>query len=101
MVWCLKSMGPEVLLQLQTTEMREHIMPQGWMSPRLTKLSEMWAGIVDHLIGPRILPAKLTGPWYLRFLRRHLPQLLEDASLPTRQRVCLHKAVFWNTSVWL
>jgi hypothetical protein len=43
-----------------------------------TKLLNVWAGIIDHLTGPCILPAKLTGPRYLRFIRRHLPHLMED-----------------------
>jgi hypothetical protein len=35
------------------------------------------AGIIgDHLICPCILSANLTGPRNLRFLRRHLPQVL-------------------------
>jgi hypothetical protein len=54
----------------------------------------MWAGIIGyHLIAPCILPAKLNGPRYLRFLHRHLLQLLEDVSLRTRQQMWfLHDA---------
>jgi hypothetical protein len=44
----------------------------------------------DHLIGPCISPAKLTGPQYLRFFRKHLPQLLEDVSLRAQRIWFLH-----------
>lgn len=52
----------------------------------------VWAGIVgDHLIGPIILPNRLTGAAYLTFLQDELPGLLEDVPLETRQRmVFLH-----------
>lgn len=39
----------------------------------------VWAGIMgDHLIGPYLLPSRLTGPNYLLFLQQVLPQLLRD-----------------------
>lgn len=39
----------------------------------------IWAGIVgDRLIGPYLLPQRLTGAIYLNFLRHVLPELLED-----------------------
>lgn len=47
------------------------------------------AGITaEHLIGPRTLPAKLTGPRYLQFRRRHLSHLSGYISWGTRQRTC-------------
>jgi hypothetical protein len=53
-------------------------------------LFKVWAGIIaDHLTGPCISPAELTGPQYLSLLCTHLPQLLEDISLCT-QDVVLH-----------
>lgn len=45
----------------------------------------IWAGIVgDHLIGPFVLPPRLNGNNYLRFLRNTLPGLLEDVPLNIR-----------------
>jgi hypothetical protein len=46
--------------------------------------------IIDDLIGPCILPVNLTGPQYLRFLCRHLPQMLEDVPLRTKQMWFMH-----------
>ncbi|GFU81040.1 uncharacterized protein TNCV_1116921 [Trichonephila clavipes] len=43
-------------------------------------LVNVWAGILgDHLIGPFILPDRLTGPRYLIFLEQVLPELLDSA----------------------
>ena len=46
----------------------------------------VWCGIVgDHLIGPHVLPNKLTGEHYLQFLQEHLPVLLEDVPINIRR----------------
>ncbi|GFV18747.1 uncharacterized protein TNCV_4756341 [Trichonephila clavipes] len=43
-------------------------------------LVNVWAGILgDHLIGPYILPDRLTGPRYLIFLEQVLPELFDNA----------------------
>lgn len=43
----------------------------------------MWAGIVaDFLIGPYLLPPRLTGNIYLHFLQDVLPELLDNAHVP-------------------
>jgi hypothetical protein len=48
----------------------------------------VWAGIVgERLIGPHLPPNRLQGPSYLRFLRRHLPILLEDIPLNVRRQM--------------
>ena len=48
----------------------------------------IWAGIVhDNLIGPYLLPARLNGHRYLRFLQRVLPELLEDVPLAVCERM--------------
>lgn len=50
----------------------------------------MWAGIIcDRLIGPYLLPPRLTGPIYLNFLEEILPELLEDVPLDIRQQMWL------------
>lgn len=58
-------------------------------SPHQQRFSlNVWLGVLgDHLIGPHILPRKLNGRRYLRFLRRHLPGLLEDVPLEQRQNL--------------
>ncbi|PSN57852.1 hypothetical protein C0J52_05656 [Blattella germanica] len=46
----------------------------------------IWAGIVgDSLLGPYVLPNRLNGRDYTRFLRNQLPCYLEDMSLASRQ----------------
>jgi hypothetical protein len=46
--------------------------------------TNVWIGIIrKHPIGPHKLPAEFSGAWYLWFLCRHLPLLLEDLSLCT------------------
>ncbi|XP_017885361.1 histone-lysine N-methyltransferase SETMAR-like [Ceratina calcarata] len=46
----------------------------------------VWAGIVNEtLIGPVILPNRLTGQYYLDFLQNELPELLADVPLSTRR----------------
>lgn len=50
----------------------------------------VWAGIVNGiLIGPHILPDRLTGEEYLNFLQNHLPNLLEQVPLNIRQDMWL------------
>lgn len=47
----------------------------------------VWAGILgDCLIGPYLLPERLTGGNYLIFLDQVLPQLLADAHVPVGSR---------------
>jgi hypothetical protein len=46
----------------------------------------VWAGIIGtHLIGPFLLPARLTGENYLNFLNVDLPGLLEEIPLEIRR----------------
>ncbi|CAH1957620.1 unnamed protein product [Acanthoscelides obtectus] len=48
----------------------------------------VWAGIVDdYLIWPYLLPERLTGPIYRRFLGEVLPELLENVPLNVRQQM--------------
>lgn len=48
----------------------------------------IWAGIVENkIIGPYLLPARLTGHIYEVFLRTVLPELLEEVPLLVRQRM--------------
>lgn len=50
----------------------------------------VWCGIVNgHLVGPHFFNGTLTGPRFLEFLTDHLPGLLEDLDLHTRQRMWL------------
>uniref|UniRef100_V5GU21 Transposable element Tc3 transposase n=1 Tax=Anoplophora glabripennis TaxID=217634 RepID=V5GU21_ANOGL len=50
----------------------------------------VWAGIVNGiLIGPHILPDRLTGEEYLNFLQNHLPNLLEEVPINIRQNMWL------------
>ena len=45
----------------------------------------VWTGIIgDHLIGPYIMPARMTGLNYLIFLQDVLPELLEEVPLEIR-----------------
>lgn len=45
----------------------------------------VWAGVLgDSLVGPYILPNRLTSPIYLAFIRDILPELLEDIALQDR-----------------
>jgi hypothetical protein len=47
----------------------------------------VWAGIVgDWLVGPLVLPHRLTGNHYRDFLLYDLPKLLEDVPLAVRAR---------------
>ncbi|GFU30707.1 uncharacterized protein TNCV_1444311 [Trichonephila clavipes] len=53
-------------------------------------LINVWAGILgDHLIGPYILPDRLTGPRYLIFLEQVLPQLLDSAHVTAATRTSM------------
>ena len=46
----------------------------------------VWAGIIAvHIIGPYLLPNRLTGEIYLTFLRDMLPTLLDAVPLAIRQ----------------
>lgn len=46
----------------------------------------VWLGICgDHLIGPHLLPSRLSGVSFLSFLENDLPGLLEDLPLALRQ----------------
>ena len=47
---------------------------------------KVWCGIVDnHVLGPHVLPPRLTCPVYRQFVEHELPGLLhEDAPLATR-----------------
>ena len=46
----------------------------------------VWCGILgNYMIGPYFLDGNLTGRSYALFLRRHLPRLLEEVDLHTRQ----------------
>lgn len=46
----------------------------------------VWAGMIgDHLIGPFVLPSRLSGPAYLTFLQEDFPGLMEDVDLATRR----------------
>ena len=48
----------------------------------------IWAGIVGtHLLGPVILPGRLTGAAYLQFLQTTLPVLLESVPLAMRRNL--------------
>ena len=48
----------------------------------------VWASIVDGcLIGPYLLPPRLTGHTYLAFLQEVLGELLEDVSLDINRRL--------------
>lgn len=50
----------------------------------------MWTGIINgRIIGPSEFPEALTGHTYLRFLRRNLPDLLDDVPLATRRDMWL------------
>jgi hypothetical protein len=47
--------------------------------------SNMWVGIFgDCLVGPHVLPHRLTGNHYRDFLLHDLPKLLEAVPLPVR-----------------
>ncbi|GBO07364.1 hypothetical protein AVEN_107363-1 [Araneus ventricosus] len=50
-------------------------------------LVNVWADIVrDHLVGPYLLPERLTGANYLTFLQQALPQLLDDTHVSAPMR---------------
>ncbi|GFU92159.1 DUF4817 domain-containing protein [Trichonephila clavipes] len=67
-------------------------------------LVNVWAGILgDHLIGPYILPDRLTGPRYLIFLEQVLPELLDSAHVTdaTRTSMWFHQDGAPHISVFL
>jgi hypothetical protein len=48
----------------------------------------VWAGLIGNvLVGPHVLPRRLTGPRYRNFLENDLAQLLEEVPLTIRQRM--------------
>ena len=48
----------------------------------------VWAGMIgNYLIGPYILPPRLNGQTYLRFLQEVLPGLLEEVPLEVQNRM--------------
>ena len=49
----------------------------------------VWCGIVDnHVLGPHVLPLRLTGQLYRQFVGHELPDLLhEDVPLATRNSI--------------
>lgn len=48
----------------------------------------IWAGIVgDRLLGPHVLPNRLTGEEYERFLENNMPDFLDDVPLITRRQL--------------
>lgn len=48
----------------------------------------VWCGIIgDHVIGPHVMPARLTGAQYHEFLEQQLPTMLEDVPLAQRRRM--------------
>ncbi|GFW13955.1 uncharacterized protein TNCV_4700901 [Trichonephila clavipes] len=70
-------------------------------------LVNVWAGILgDHLIGPYILPDRLTGPRYLIFF---LPELLDSAHVTAATRTSMwfqqdgapHISVFLFGVTWM
>ncbi|GFY04643.1 uncharacterized protein TNCV_418991 [Trichonephila clavipes] len=73
-------------------------------------LVNVWAGILgDHLIGPYILPNRLTGPRYLIFLEQVLPELLDSAHVTAATRTSMwfqqdgapHISVFLFGITWM
>jgi hypothetical protein len=48
----------------------------------------VWVGIIEnHLIGPYVLPRRLTVDGYLQFLNEVLPELLEEGPLAIRREM--------------
>lgn len=48
----------------------------------------IWAGILgDTLVGPHVLPNRLTGEAYHRFLETMMPDVMDDIPLATRRRL--------------
>lgn len=48
----------------------------------------VWCGIIgNYLIGPHVLPGRLTGALYCEFLEQHMPTLLEEVPLAQRRRM--------------
>ena len=48
----------------------------------------VWCGVIDsQLIGPAVLPNRLTGRAYVDFLQNELPLLLEE--VPLAKRMCM------------
>lgn len=67
-------------------EANPHIIHQSHFQHRFG--INVWAGIIgSRLVGPFVLPARLTGEIYLNFLRVHLPGLLEEIPLQIRRNM--------------
>jgi hypothetical protein len=65
-------------------DVNPHVIHQGRFQHRFS--INVWAGIIGtHLIGPFVLPARLTGENYLNFLNVDLPSLLEEIVLEIRR----------------
>jgi len=48
----------------------------------------VWCGVIDNqLIGPAVLPNRLTGRAHVDFLQNELPLFLEEVPLPKRVRM--------------
>jgi hypothetical protein len=48
----------------------------------------VWCGVIDNkLIGPAVLPNRLTGCVYVDFLQNKLPLLLEEVPLAKRMHM--------------
>jgi capsule polysaccharide modification protein KpsS len=48
----------------------------------------LYSIVGDNLVGPHVLPYRLTGSHYRDFLLHDLAKLLEDVPLAVRARVC-------------
>ncbi|RZB40800.1 DDE 3 and/or HTH Tnp Tc3 2 domain containing protein [Asbolus verrucosus] len=67
-------------------EVNPHIIHQSHFQHRFS--INVWASITgSRLVGPFVLPARLTGENYLNFLRVHLPGLLEEIPLAIRKNM--------------
>lgn len=67
------------------SQVNPHVVVRGSFQHRFS--INVWAGIVNGmLLGPYILPNRMTGANYLLFLQNTLPELLENVSLNVRQQ---------------
>ncbi|GFV17253.1 uncharacterized protein TNCV_5103161 [Trichonephila clavipes] len=62
--------------------------PDRW-TPAHTMFARLHQQLWDHLIGPYILPDRLTGPRYLIFLEQVLPELLDSAHVTAATRTSM------------
>jgi len=52
----------------------------------------IWCGLIrSNIIGPFVLPNRLTSNLYLKFLREKLPKLLEDVPLQRRVNMLIQQ----------